>query len=156
MRLFANACWACLFLILFAVAPANAAGGNVDKIGTFENNGLTAEIDTYTEGAIVVAVIAIRQGDKVETFAFDRNDWADLERLWDDARSKAGGDYLSIGSLAEKDTSEKCVILFAAGPTIRITVVSPIEGAMVFDVPSYMASEFEAKLRQAASVVTSS
>ena len=156
MRLFANACVACLFLMLFAAVPAYAAGGNVDKIGSFENNGLTAEIDTYTEGAIIVAVIAIRQGDRVETFAFDKNDWPDLERLWNGARAKAGGNYVSVGSLAETDTSEKCVILMAAGPAIRLTIVSPIEGALVFDVPSYMAGEFEAKLRQAAAVVTPS
>lgn len=156
MRTFANACWACLLLLLVAAVPAQAAGGTIDKLGVFENNGMTAEVDTYTEGATIVAVIAIRRGDQVETFAFDRNDWPDLERLWTGARGKAGGSYASIGSLAEKDTTEKCVIAVAAGPAIRLTILSPIDGALAFDLRSDQASEFEAKLRQAASVVTAS
>jgi hypothetical protein len=144
-----------LSALLFAM-PAYAGDGKTDLIGHFENGGAVAEIDTYTDGAVVVAVMAIKISNRTMTFAFDRNDWPALERLWSAARSTGGEKLVSVGSLAEVGTTEKCVITFAAGPQIRLTIVSPIDGALVFDVPRTMGDDFDAKLRAAATVTTAS
>jgi len=141
-----------VFLFLLAAFPAVA--GDVKVIGHFENGGVVAEINTYTDGDVVVAVIALKASGKTITFAFDSNEWPALERLWDSAKQESGAEYVSFGSLAEKGTTEKCVITAAGGPTVRLTVVSPIDGALVFDVSRDMVSDFDASLNQAASVTT--
>lgn len=153
MRVLANVALACFLLL---AAGAAKAEGTVQQVGQFINNGVTAEIDTYTDNAVVVAVIVFKSNGHSYTFAFDRNDWPALERLWSAAVDKHASDYVSIGSLAETGTSEKCVMLMAAGPAIRLTIASPIDGAMSFDVAPSFATEFDAKLRDAASVTTAS
>ncbi len=146
--------WAGLFLVLLMAVPARA--GDVSLVGHFENGGIVAEIDTYQDGSVIVAVLALKANGRTLPFAFDRNDWPSLERLWGSASQETGAKYVSFGSLAETGTTEKCVITAAGGPTVRLTVVSPIDGALVFDVPRYMVSDFGAKLKQAASVTTAS
>jgi len=153
MRTLARLC-AGLLLVLLAAIPARA--GDVNQVGHFENGGVAAEIDTYTDGNVVVAVVALKANGRTLTFAFDRNDWPALERLWSAASRESADKYVSFGSLAETGTTEKCVIAAAGGPTVRLTVVSPIDGALVFDVPRYMVPDFDAKLRQAASMTTAS
>jgi hypothetical protein len=155
MRNLKSAAWVWVALLLIASVPAWAEG-TINKVGQFSNNGISAEIDTFTEGAVVVAVIAFKSGDQSRTFAFDRNDWPALERLWASAMSKQGSEYTSVGSQAEVGTSEKCVLLAAAGPGVRLTIASPLTGAMVFDIPSSMVADFDTKLRQVASLTTAS
>lgn len=67
-----------LVLGLLFVAPAQAGDGTVNVVGHFENGGVVAEIDTYTDNGVVVALKANGR----LPFAFDKNDWPALEKLW--------------------------------------------------------------------------
>lgn len=156
MRMLTKLCpiWAGVFLALLFAAPLQAGG--ISAVGQFQNGGTTAEIDTFSDKGTVVAVLVFKSGGKTLTFAFDRNDWPSLDNLWRTAKQVQGAKFVSSGSLAEVGTDEKGVIAFAGGPAIRITILSPIDGAIVFNVPRSMAGEFEAKLRQAASMTTKS
>jgi hypothetical protein len=141
-------------LLLLIAAPARAGEANV--VGHFENGGVTAEIDTYSETGTVVAILAFTSNGRTMTFAFDRKAWPSVERLWQSAKQVRGQKFVSIGSTVETGGDEKCVITAASGPGIRLTIVSPIDGAVVFNVPRGAVAEFDAKLRQAASMTTSS
>jgi len=154
MRFLTKLCpvWAGVFLALLFAAPVQA--GDVSTVGQFQSGGITAEIDTYSEKGTVVAIVAFTSGGKTLTFAFDRNAWPSLDKLWRTAKQVQGAKFASAGSLAENGSDEKSVIAFAGGPAIRITILSPIDGAIVFNVPRSMAAEFEAKLRQAAAMTT--
>jgi hypothetical protein len=156
MHMLAKLCpiWAGVFLALLFAAPVQA--GDISTVGQFQNGGATAEIDTFNEKGTIVGILVFKSSGKTLTFAFDRNDWPALDKLWRTARQVQGAKFVSAGSLAETGTDEKGVITFAGGPAIRITIVSPIDGAIVFNVPRSMAGEFEAKLRQAASMTTKS
>ncbi|MDE2164090.1 MAG: hypothetical protein KGL29_01675 [Alphaproteobacteria bacterium] len=156
MRTYATALLTSLLLLLVAAVPARADDGTVNQVAQYTSNGVVAEIDTYTEKDVVVAVLAFKANGVTQTFAFDRNDWPAVERLWNAARDKDGNDYVSIGSLAEVGTTEKCVLLAAGGPMVRLTIVSPIAGALTFNLPREQVQDFDAKLRQAASVTTAS
>jgi hypothetical protein len=156
MRMLAKLCpvWAGVFMFLLVAAPMHA--GDVKVVGHYENGGVTAEIDTYSENGAVVAVVAFTSGGRTMTFAFDRNDWPALENLWKSARQVHGAKFVSQGSVSEAGTEEKSVIAAAGGPAIRLTILSPIDGAVVFNVPPKMAADFEAKLKLAASATTKS
>jgi hypothetical protein len=156
MRMLSKLCsiWAGAFLFLMMAVPALA--GDVNIVGHFENGGVTAEIDTYSENGVVVAILAFKTNGRTMTFAFDRKDWPAVDRLWQGAKQARGAKFVSIGSVAERGSDEKCVITAAGGPGIRLTIVSPIDGAVVFNVPRNATGEFDAKLRQAASMTTAS
>ncbi|MBU6297554.1 MAG: hypothetical protein KJS68_04855 [Alphaproteobacteria bacterium] len=156
MRTVASTVFSSLFLVLVAAVPAHADDGTVNQVAQFANNGVVAEIDTYTNKNVVVAILVLKANGQTQTFAFDRNDWPAVERLWNAARDVNGQQYVSIGSLAEVGTTEKCVLLAASGPTVRLTIVSPIAGALTFDLSREEVQDFDAKLRQAASVTTAS
>lgn len=146
--------WAGLFLALSMTVPARA--GEVSVVGHFDNAGVAAEIRTYTDGGMVLGVVALSANGRSIGFVFDRKDWPALLQLWNAARQETGTKYVSFGSLSEVGTSEKCIIAAASGPTVRLTVVSPIDGALVFDLPRYMVSEFDTKLKAAAAATTGS
>jgi hypothetical protein len=138
--------------VLLLVVPARA--GDVATIGHFENGGVAVDIDTFSEKGAVVALLAFTSGGRTLTFAFDRNDWPGVSQLFQGAKQVRGAKFVSIGSVNEVGSDEKSVLTAAGGPAIRLTIVSPIDGAIVFNVPRGAVAEFDAKLRQAASMTT--
>jgi hypothetical protein len=144
---------ALFFAAVAAFSPARA-DGNLVNIATYDNNGVQVVLDTYTENDKVVGLIAMYGNNLRISFAFDRGDWAELQNLWQAAMRADGSDYKSVGSLAETGTNEKCVITIAGGPTVRLTIVDPIKGALVFDVQPSVVADFDTRLGQVASAVT--
>jgi len=143
-----------LSLAAVAVLSPARAEGNLVNIATYDNNGVQVVLDTYTENGKVVGLIGMYSNNLRISFAFSRGDWPALQNLWQAAMNMDGSDYKSQGSLAETGTSEKCVITAAGGPSVRLTIVDPITGALVFDVQPSVKADFDTKLSQVASVVT--
>ncbi|MDE2183343.1 MAG: hypothetical protein KGJ78_10005 [Alphaproteobacteria bacterium] len=132
-----------------------AWAGDLNSIGSYANNGVETNIFTYKEGDTVVALIGMHQGDLRISYAFAKSDWPDFERLWNAARSAGGSSkFVAAGSVPETGTKAKCVITAAGGPNVRLIIVDPSEGAILFDLPPGVEGDFDAKLRQAAAQLT--
>jgi hypothetical protein len=140
--------------VLLCAAGGQARAGDLHQVGDYTNNGIEAEIATYSDNGTVVAVLAFKTSSMTVSFAFDRTDWPALERLWQSAYQQSSTDFVSFGSLAETGTKAKCAITAAGGPMIRLTIVDPVAGALVFDVTPGVKADFDTKLRQAAAVTT--
>jgi hypothetical protein len=138
-----------MLLVLMAI-PARA--GDLAVIGTYDNKGVEAKLLTYTENGVVVGLVGMEQNGVRISYAFAHSDWAALEKIWSAAVQTTGSEYVAAGSVAETGTKAKCVITASGGPTVRLIIVDPSDGAIMFDVPNV--SDFDAKLRQVAAATT--
>jgi hypothetical protein len=145
---------AVLFLLIAIAGPVHA--GNMSPVAHFARKAVTADINTFSDNGTVVALLVFKTKGYMLTFAFDRNDWSEMQSAWKSAVREKGNNYVSEGSFVEPNTTEKSVLLIASGPTVRLTIASPINGVIVFDIPRSMVADFDAKLRQAASAATGS
>lgn len=144
------------FMFLLVAIAVPACAGDLSQVAHYMRKGVSAEINTYSNKDAVVAVLAFKTKSYTLTFAFDRNDWREMESAWHSAVREKGNKYVSEGSFVEPNTTEKSVLLIAGGPTVRLTIASPINGVIVFDIPRAILADFDAKLRQAASATTAS
>lgn len=140
---------AALVVVLLAM-PARA--GDLKTFGTYDNKGVETRLLTYTEGDAVVGLIGMEQNGLRISYAFSRADWPEFEKVWRTAMETTGSDYKAAGSVAESGTKAKCVIAVAGGPTVRLSILDPVDGAIQFDIPDVQ--DFDTKLRQVAAATT--
>jgi hypothetical protein len=142
-----------LAIMFLLTAPASAAG-NLAKFGNYSDGTVTVELDTYTDGPQVVSLIGMKGNSISISYAFDSAEWPKLLRLWNTASAMAGADYRTAGSLTEVGSSAQCIITLAGGPAVRMTVVDPVAGSLVYIVQKEDQADFETKLRQIGDAAT--
>jgi len=143
-------------LMLFAATPLSSASaaGNLVSVGEYNADGVQVNLDTYTDGPQVVALIGMKGSGTSISFAFDQAEWPKLRNLWNAARAKSGGTYQTAGSLKEVGSTAQCVITLAGGPGVRMTIVDPTAGALTYVVQPSDQSDFESKLSQVGNAAT--
>ncbi len=139
-----------LFVLFFSAAASlsPARADDLVRVATYDNGGVKLVLATYAEKGKVVGLIGMTEGSTNVSFAFDRPDTANLLHLWQAAIDEHSASYVSKGSLAEVGTTAQCVLTAAGGPAVRLTIVDPIAGAVVFVVQPDDQADFDAKLHQ--------
>ncbi|MGH6870973.1 MAG: hypothetical protein ACREHE_05645 [Rhizomicrobium sp.] len=125
-----------LGLAVFAamVSSGARAEGTLTNNGTYSDGSVKVDLDDYTDGPSVVALMGMKSGSTSISFAWDSTDWPDVLKLWNDARAMTGSSYATAGSLREVGSSAQAVITFAGGPAVRVTIVDPTAGALIYTV----------------------
>jgi len=144
---------ASLFFALMASGAARA-DGQLANHGTFTDGTVNVELDTYTDNGQVVSLIGMKGNGISISFAFDASDWPDLLSLWRSARAKSGDKYQTAGSQKEVGSSAQCVITMAGGPAVKIIIVDPTAGALVYVVNPSDQDSFENDLREIGAMAT--
>ncbi len=142
-----------LALSLTATVAANAEG-TVSIAGNFSDGAVNVQLATYTDGPAVVALIGMKGNGTSISFAFDTSEWPKLLKLWQEAREKSGDEYQTAGSLTEVGSTAACVITMAGGPAVRITIIDPRRGPLVYDVQPSDQASFESYLSQIGNAAT--
>jgi hypothetical protein len=140
-------------LFLLTAAPAYAEGSLL-SVGTYSDGTVTVNLDTYTDGPKIVSLVGMKGNSISISYAFDKAEWPKFLRLWTSAKAMTGSDYKTAGSIIEVGSSAQCVISLAGGPGVRITIVDPTVGALVYVVPPGSEDDFDAKLRQIGDAAT--
>ena len=149
----ASAIVAALFFALSGTSVARA-DGQLANHGTFSDGVVKVEFDTYTDGGQVVSLIGMKGNGLSISFAFDSTDWPHLLSLWQSARAKSGDKYQTAGSLTEVGSSAQCVITMAGGPAVKMIIVDPTAGALVYVINPSDQDSFEGDLREIGAMAT--
>jgi hypothetical protein len=139
---------------LAANAPTAQAEGTLSEVATYDDGTVKVELDDYTDGPQVVALMGMKGNGVSISFAFDQAEWPKLLAIWTDALAKTGPDFTTAGSLTEVGSSAQCVITMAGGPAIRITIVDPTAGSLVYTVAPGDLATFDQALRQTGDAAT--
>lgn len=139
---------------LAANAPTAQAAGTLSSVASYNDGSVKVDLDDYVDGPKVVALMGMKGSGISISFAFDRAEWPNLLSLWTKAVAKTGSDYITAGSLKEVGSSAQCVITMAGGPAVRITIVDPTVGALVYTVQPGDEAEFGQSLRRTGDAAT--
>jgi hypothetical protein len=120
----------------------------------YTHGGVVIDLDTYTKGPQIVGLIGMQDGNKSISYAFDKSDIPTLLKMWDEARAVSASEFKSAGTILEVGSTQRCAISAAGGPGIRLSILDPVKGAVVFDLTTDEASEFDTTLRQVAASTT--
>jgi hypothetical protein len=143
------------FVVGLTMAASSAhATGSLTAVQRFSDGTVNVDMEDYTDGPKVVALIGMKGNGISISFAFDIAEWPKLRKLWNDARALTGPNYATAGSMREVGSSAQCVITFAGGPAVRITIVDPTEGALVYTVQPGDQAAFASALEQTGDAAT--
>jgi hypothetical protein len=120
----------------------------------YTHGDVVIDLDTYTKGPQIVGLIGMQDGSKSISYAFDKGDITALFKMWDEARALTSDNFESAGTVLEVGSTQRCAISAAGGPGIRLSILDPVKGAVVFDLTEAEASEFDTGLRQVAASTT--
>ncbi len=134
--------------------PPRRPRGTLSSVASYNDGSVKLDFDDYTDGPKIVALMGMKSGDVSISFAFDKAEWPKLLQLWTKALAKTGTSYSTAGSLKEVGSSAQCVITMAGGPAVRITIVDPTAGALVYTVQPGDEAEFGQSLRRTGDAAT--
>lgn len=148
-----------LFVFAFVMglagnAPTAQAAGTLSEVASYNDGTVKVDLDDYVDGPKVVALMGMKGNGVSISFAFDQAEWPKLLAIWTNALAKTGPDFTTAGSLTEVGSSAQCVITMAGGPAVRITIVDPTAGSLVYTVAPGDQAAFDQALRETGNAAT--
>jgi hypothetical protein len=129
--------------------------------------GSTAIVDTLTTGHNAVRVliysdpdnpypnlrkiglIAVVEGPRVNSIAFDVGEWPTMMTLWSKAVAAQSGHWRSIGTFTDGAGADASTLDVRSGPGVALVVQSPAKGTATYVLTPADLARFGATLRKA-------
>ncbi|SDR69136.1 hypothetical protein [Opitutus sp. GAS368] len=110
------------FILLPAPLPAK---GQLTTVSSFPDAGQKLDVVTYHDpdkgGQNKTGLLGIAAQTRI-SFAFNKEEYADLFALWQKARQAQADAWTEVGSLKERGTSDPATIILLAGPGVKFII----------------------------------
>jgi hypothetical protein len=126
--------------LVLSVSGAHA-GGKTAVVDVLTNGTSMLRITIYTNPDIrypnlrQFAVIAIAEGVRINSIAFDAADWSTMMTLWNKAVAAQSATWKGVGAFTDTSGADSSTLNLKAGSGVTFAVSSPTKGTVTYVLP---------------------